>query len=138
MNTPRVTLARAHFLTQDPKILRELVLDCQSGLGANPLNISYTIGLGHDWPRNPLICDSRIGNLPPFPGITVYGPGDPIRLKDDFGQKLAAMATYPDVLSWPAADAYFDIFMFPITNEFTVMQSIAPQSYAMGYLAARK
>lgn len=138
MTTPRPELVRAHWLSGDEWYLRSAVLNCQSPLGANPMNLCYTVGLGHDWPKNPMICDMRIGNLPPFPGITVCGPADPIATKDDFGQKLCSSSIYPNIESWPMGDAYLDVFMFPATNEFTVNGNIAPHFFVTGYLAARK
>ncbi|MHC4564766.1 MAG: glycoside hydrolase family 9 protein, partial [Planctomycetota bacterium] len=72
-----ISLVRAHRITGDEKYLRAVVLACQGGLGANPLNMCYTTHLGHRWPRNPLHLDSRhTGQLPPE-GITVFGPIDP-------------------------------------------------------------
>jgi endoglucanase len=60
-----VTLARAHRLSGDPRLLEAAVLACQELLGANPGNICYTTGLGHQSPRNPLVLDSRRRGLPP-------------------------------------------------------------------------
>ena len=75
LSAPQVeTLVRAHALTLDDLYLRAIVLGCQSGLGANPVNICYTTGIGHDWPRHPLIVDARIQGVPPPAGITVFGP----------------------------------------------------------------
>ncbi|MCY3023343.1 MAG: glycoside hydrolase family 9 protein [Planctomycetota bacterium] len=64
------TLLRAHFLSADEKYLRAAVLACQSGAGANPVNICYTTGLGHGSPRHPLLVDQRVMGWPPSPGIT--------------------------------------------------------------------
>ena len=138
MSVPRPELVRAYWLSKDEWYLRSAVLNCQATLGGNPVNISYTVGLGHDWPKNPLICDMRIGNLPPFPGITVGGPSDPVLLKDYFALKLCGSAIYPEISTWPMADAFFDVFLFPAETEYTLDSTIAPHAYVMGFLAARK
>ena len=133
-----VDLCRAHALTGDAKYLRAAVLACQTGAGANPANMCYTTGLGHESPLHPLHIDSRITHQPPPPGITVYGPIDTAKTKDEWGQKLANQTLHPKGDQWPTAEAFWDIFWFPGMCEFTVMQTIGPNAYVWGYLAARE
>jgi hypothetical protein len=49
----RVNVIRAHVLTGDPKFLRAAVLACQTGAGANPVNLCYTTGTGSEIPSAP-------------------------------------------------------------------------------------
>ena len=133
-----VSLARAHLLTGDETYLRTLVLACQCGGGANPLNLCYTTGLGHESPQHPLHIDSRLTHQAPPPGITVGGPIDVVRDKDDWAQKIVAKYCFPDVQQWPTLEAYWDVFWYPPMCEFTIQSPMAQNAYAWGYLAGRK
>lgn len=132
-----VSLARAHMLTNDEKYLRALVLACQAGAGANPLNICYTTGLGHLSPRHPLHIDSRLTHQAPPPGLTVGGPIDVESHKDYWAQKIVALYCYPPVREWPTLEAYWDVFWYPPMCEFTVHDPMAGNAYVWGYLAGR-
>ena len=133
-----IPLLRAHVLTGDAKYLQAAVLACQFSAGANPDNLVYTTGLGHRSPQHPLIIDQRIMGTPPPPGITVYGPLDAVQFKDHWMFKhFLKDVTFPDPWSWPTAEAYFDIYLFPAVTEFTIHQTMAPTAYTWGYLAAR-
>jgi endoglucanase len=136
--TPKTTsLLRAHFLSQEPKYFEAAMLASQFALGANPINLNYTTGLGHRSPKRPLINDQRITNQAPPPGITVYGPLDPVDFKDEWFWGLMEPALYPAIGQWPATETYFDIYLAPAINEFTVMQTIGPSAYTWGYFAAQ-
>jgi len=132
------SVVRAHALTGEPKYLRALVLAAQFGGGANPLNLCYTTGLGPKWPQHPLHIDSRVTNQPPPPGLTIFGPQDVERTKNDWGAKLVARFAHPPLAQWPTAEAYFDVFWYPAICEFTVQSPMAANAYLWGYLAARK
>lgn len=133
-----VSLARAHLVTGDEVYLRTLVLACQCGGGANPLNLCYTTGLGHESPQHPLHIDSRLTHQAPPPGITVGGPIDVVRDKNDWAQKIVAKYCYPGVQQWPTLEAYWDVFWYPPMCEFTIQSPMAQNAYAWGYLAGRK
>ena len=133
-----VMLARAHVLTGEAKYLRALVLICQTGAGANPVNLCYTTGVGRDFPKHPLHVDSHVSSQPAPEGITVYGPQDVVRARDHWAQKLVARYAVPSVERWPAIEAYWDVYLYPMVCEYTVMQNIGPNAYVWGYLAARK
>ena len=45
---------------------------------------------------------------------------------------------YPHPKDWPVLETYWDVFWYPMMCEFTVWQTIAPNAYVWGYLAARK
>ena len=133
-----VSLVRAHHATGEAKYLRAAVLACQFGAGANPSNLCYTTGLGHESPLHPLHIDSRVTHQPPPPGLTVFGPMDTKKSQNEWGQKLANQTLRPKGAEWPTAEAYWDIFWFPPMCEFTVQQPMAANAYVWGYLAARK
>jgi endoglucanase len=130
-----VSLLRAHRITGDEKYLRAVVLSCQAGLGANPLNLCYTTHLGHRWPHNPLHLDSRhTGQLPPE-GITVFGPIDPTANDDTFTKPLIRPNCFPPPEKWPIMESYWDVFWYPIMCEFTIQRPMAQVAYIWGYLA---
>jgi len=132
-----VSLIRAHRLTGDPQYLRAVVLGCQTGAGANPVNLCYTTGLGHDSPKHPLHIDSQVTGQPPPPGLTIFGPSNPAQMKQDWALDLIDKTCYPPSREWPIIEAYFDVFWYPLMCEFTVQQPMADNAFAWGYLAAR-
>ncbi|RMD83627.1 MAG: hypothetical protein D6820_02020, partial [Lentisphaerae bacterium] len=101
---------------------------------ANPLNLSYTTGLGHRSVRHPLHVDSRISNQPPPAGITVYGPMGYREGKNYWSRKLVDPYLFPAYDRWPVAESYWDIFWSPAMCEFTVSQ-MSPLIYTWGCLA---
>lgn len=129
-------IARAWLLTGDRKYQVGLLRAAQMQFGANPLNMSYTTGLGPRSPRHPLHLDSRHTGQAPPPGLTVFGPQYMPDAKNDFAFKLAAPHTYPALETWPAMEAYFDLFWWPSMNEFTVQSPMAEVAYGLGVLAA--
>ncbi|MEM6332024.1 MAG: glycoside hydrolase family 9 protein [Planctomycetota bacterium] len=137
-----LTLVRAHMLTGDDRYLAAIQRAVQFGVGANPLNIALTTGVGHDWPRHPLHVDSHVTGQPAPSGITIYGPDDPTPRGPDAplywaNKKMAdAGAIYPDIRDWPALESHWDIKMHPASSEYTIMQTIGPTAYLWGYLAS--
>jgi len=134
-----LSLVRAHALTGDEKYLKAIVLACGTGTGANPVNICYTTGLGHDWPRSPLHVDSRVMRCPPPPGLTVFGPVD---VKREQKRKYYILEKHnfwhPSPYQWPSLEAFWDVFWYPSMCEYTVQSPMAITAYTWGYLAARK
>ena len=131
-----VSLARAHRLTGDAKYLRALVLACQTGAGANPVNLCYTTGLGHASPQHPLHIDSQVTGQAPPPGLTVLGPSNPAQMKQDWALDFIDKTCHPPSREWPIIEAYFDVFWYPLMCEFTVQAPMAENAYVWGYLAA--
>ena len=132
-----VPLVRAHALTGRPEYLRAAVLACQTGAGANPANLCYTTGVGRNSIQHVLCVDARISRQSAPPGLTVYGPRDLLNQKDSWEMKNVAPYCFPPAAQWPATEAYFDVFWFPSICEFTIMQTLGPNAYVWGYLAAR-
>ncbi len=130
----------AHVLTGKEGYLRAVILSAQSGAGANPRNMCYTTGVGHTNPRHILHYDSRFsGQLPPE-GITVFGPLDPNWTGGgkNHEHQEAGRHCYPEAEKWPIIENYWDVFWHPLMCEFTVHQTIAPNAFTWGYLAARR
>jgi len=132
-----VSMIRAHRLTGDSKYLRAIVLACQTGAGANPVNLCYTTGLGHASPQHPLHIDSQVTGQPPPPGLTIFGPSNPTQMSQDWALDFIDRTCYPPSREWPIIEAYFDVFWYPLMCEFTVQQPMADNAFAWGYLAAR-
>ena len=103
----------------------------------------YTSGVGANPVRHPLNLDSRLTGQPAPAGLTVYGNVDLARWGDQTW--ITWPITYyfgalsqPNPRDWPTSEAYFDIFFMPALNEFTMDQTMGPNAYVWGYLAARK
>ncbi len=133
-------IIRAHALSGKNHYLKAIVLASQAGVGANPLNLCYTSGVGHESPLHIMHIDSRITNQPPPPGITVLGPLNPVAVGgyDTYENKLAGRFCYPEFKKWPIIENYFDIYWHAFMCEYTLDRNIAPNAYTWGYLAQRK
>lgn len=137
-----VSLLRAYHLTHAAKYLSGALQACLFPAGANPSNLVYTSGVGSNPVRHPLNLDSRLTGQPAPVGLTVYGNVDLSRWGDQTW--ITWSITYyfgalsrPGPLDWPTSEAYFDVFFMPALNEFTMDQTVGPNAYVWGYLAAR-
>jgi len=129
----------AHILTGDVNYLKAVILASQTGAGANPLNMSYTTGVGNKYPKNPLYFDSRVSLQEAPAGITVLGPADYSALDESslYYHKLAGRYCYPEFNKWPVIESYWDVFWYPMMCEFSIQNNIAPNAFVWGYLAAQ-
>jgi endoglucanase len=130
-------LCRAHFITGKEEYLTAIINSTLTGAGANPLNMSYVTGVGSRYPLHPLHEDAYNSNQEVYEGITVGGPIDPKNPRHANGVKIMKKV-YPEAKTWPATESYYDAFLYPPMNEFTVHQTMLPTSFVWGYLAARK
>lgn len=134
-------MLRAHHLTGDPKYLAAALRSTVFAAGGNPMNTTYTVGVGSDWPRHPLKLDARSTGQPAPLGETIYGNCDFTVWTDGFHlppwvfTHLDRLST-PAARTWPIPEAYFDIFLYPGQTEYTV-EGFGENAYAWGYLAAR-
>jgi endoglucanase len=131
-----ISMARAYQLTEDEKYLRALILASQHGAGANPLNMSYTTGIGAKYPEHPLHIDSRVTGQAPPPGLTILGPLGFKEGKAKWGQSLADPFLFPPFERWPTLESYWDIHVYGPMNEYSVHSTMARNAYVWGYLAA--
>ncbi len=136
-------LPRAHYLTGKEKYLSGLLRATNFSVGANPDNRAFTTGVGFDPPISPLHFDSRLnGQLPPD-GLSVYGAYEPESLPvytegNDWVHIWKVGETmFPASRTWPSTEFYVDLFLWPMMNEFTIVQNMGPTAYSWGYLAAR-
>jgi endoglucanase len=132
-----VALARAHVLTGDRRYLEALILTSQMTAGANPLNVSYTTGIGSRFARRPLHIDSNVTGQPPPPGITVAGPTEHMEEWDETFARVVRPYLRPEERDWPRLEALWSAFWYPPMNEYTVQTPMAHTAYIWGYLAAR-
>ncbi len=138
-----IQLCRAHALVSNDKYINDALLACNYPLGANPMNVSFTTGVGSNWVKNPLHVDSRTTGQEPPAGITVYGQVDHNYYKSinnryfTWGTAAVNEVTIPSVWEWPVNEAFWDIFVFAAYNEYTIHETLGPVSYIWGTLAAR-
>lgn len=132
-----VELIRAHYLTGDERYLAAAIDAAQFAAGANPTNLCYTTGIGPRCPENVLHHDSRITGQPAPDGITVFGPHGWSWPNGEMIRMLREGNIYPGAFVWPGAESYLDTYRYPCQTEYTVQESIGPNAYQWGYLAAR-
>jgi endoglucanase len=130
-------LCRAHFLTGKKEYLQAILNSALTGAGANPVNMCYVTGVGSNYPQHPLHEDAYNSNQKVYEGITVGGPIDPMNPRHANSKRIMARL-YPEAKTWPATESYYDVFMYPPMNEFTVHQTMQSTSFVWGYLAGRK
>ena len=137
-------LIYAHQLTREKKYLQALEKASQYGLGANPLNLCYTSGIGERF-NIPRFRSSLWAGLPWPAGIPAYGPyhhspNVPLPNKA-WGWDLGKQNEYQkylfpkDVLEWPFIEQFFNDGGLPALNEYTVHEGMADQLFRWGYLA---
>ncbi len=135
-------LLRAHALTGERRYLAGAVLAGQYSAGANPLNMALTSGVGIRTVENLLVVDARRTGRKAPPGITPYGTMDLEFWPPPDWVTRWKLIPYrnvtPPIEEWPVAEAYWDIYSWPLMCEYTVHQSMPPTTYAWGYLAARQ
>jgi endoglucanase len=142
LSTPEMIgaiLPHAWLLTGEKKYLAGAVRSCQFSAGANPDNQALTTGLGPNPVRFPLHIDSWVTGQPAPAGITVYAISDPAENYgfDNWAYTWFLQKMVPPARTWPANESYWDIFLVPSSNEFTIHQTIIPTAYYWGFLAAR-
>ncbi|MFC1735106.1 glycoside hydrolase family 9 protein [Candidatus Hydrogenedentota bacterium] len=135
-------ICRAHYLTKDSRFLEWAIKSSQFSVGANPMNLVMTTGLGHRSAMYPLYLDMKYMRkcLPP-PGITLFGIQDPLFVKESWVYDWILNRynnCVPNYLEWPLSEFYFDVYSWPMANEFTVQQSMASAVFVWGYLTARE
>jgi endoglucanase len=131
-------MVRAYRLTGDEKYLRGSILSAQFGAGANPLNMTFTTGVGLRFPERVLHVDSEVtGQKVPI-GITVCGPVDLSHESEAHWQKPVDPFIYPAVSAWPTVESFWNTRWFAPMTEYTVQHPMAENALVWGYLAVRK
>lgn len=136
-------LAAAHRLTGDPRYLAALEGAAHFAMGANPLNLAYTSGLGARSIR-PMVGDAEFAQRGYPQGIPAYGPaviprdGLPPRAwgwDERRARALQGDLWPPDLTVWPLYETYFESIALPVINEFTLHQGVCDQLLRWGFLA---
>ena len=131
-------LAWAHQLTGNEKYLEGVVKTTQFGLGANPINLVYTSGIGENPVKHILHVDSRKSGQKVPDGITVYGNTDNSSYIQDFWTwRHLDPVIYPRKEEWPANQSYFDVYWLTPANEYTVNDPPMYTAFTWAYLAFR-
>lgn len=133
-------LIPAHVLTGDRKFLDAVLSSTFFGLGANPDNMVYTTGLGESSPREVLHIDRlALGNVPPPPGITIFGTRD-IRASDGaWWHRLVNRHLAPfELTDLPVHETYQGFLLAPELTEYTIENGLREPAFVWGYLAAVK
>lgn len=141
-----IPLMRAHALTDDPDFYEAIVRGVSFSLGANPMNMTYTTGIGHMWPTHAMVLDTRRTARPVPEGITVFGQVDYALARDQKNAwHLGALDWYlvrkqtifPDPFTWPVNESYWDIHHWPSACEFTPHSTMGDVAFMWGYFAAQ-
>ena len=132
-------MLRIYYLTGDEKYLKVAVRALNVPNGANPLDLSYTTGVGTKDAYSVLHHDSRRTGQKTPSGITIYGNFNfnHVRPIDIPIQGVYAKDMVPGPLAYPSMESYLGIYLYAIQNEYTVMETICRTAYFWGFLAAR-
>ncbi len=135
-----ISLCRAFHLTKNEKYLNYAQRTSLFSVGANPQNMTHTTGLGHKSPEFPLQCTRYyMHTKKPYTGYTVYGINKMGKAPSWVSQWFVTQHnSAPNMDTWPIAESYWDVETWPMVNENTVQQSMAPAVYVWGFLAGRK
>ena len=137
LTVPQSTsLIRAYRLTGKREYYNATVISTFFGAGANPDNLSYTTGVGKQWPSAVLHVDSIRREITPPNGLTVMGPMDVRKLNGYWAMKFVRPYVYPVYENWPTTDAFWRVPIMAKTAEYTVHMTLAPNIYVWGCLAA--
>ncbi len=135
-----IDVAQAHKLNGKAEHLATILRAAQFSAGANPMNTTFTTGLGS---RNAMALklDTRATGQAAPEGLTIYGVGDWQAFPGGFHDwpitYHVSRTAIPNAFIWPFQEALFEVFLFPGQLEYTVDQW-APNIYIWAYLAARK
>jgi endoglucanase len=129
-------LIHAWRLTGEPRYLDGAERLADWVLGANPLGRCFTSGLGSHPPLNPLQLDSyshlRDG-LGPVPGLVIYGITDPPGMAPYV--RVVTQHLHPAMEQRPPARRFTDGWSVVAQNEFTVWETLAPNTFLHACLA---
>jgi endoglucanase len=141
-------LIYAYELTKKPAYLAAAVQGANYSLGANPDNLSYCTGVGHDAQHFNFIVDAQItGQLPDvMVGHIPYGQGNEgnsmSRPMNSWVQQWLlnfgpAKKMVPNWYDWPVNEQYIDFGRYPLHNENCFNATTVPAACYWFYLHAR-
>jgi endoglucanase len=127
-------LVAAHRLTGDHKYLAAMERLAQYALGLNPINASFTTGIGSRQVV-PFNFEAHYLGLPYPEGITTYGPAPRnIWRGAVMEEKLNTKGLFPAWENWPWAESYVNARL-PNINEYTVGGNMANVLLTRAYVA---
>jgi len=127
-------LVAAHRLTGDAKYLAAMERLAQYALGLNPINASFTTGIGSRQVV-PFNFEAHYLGLPYPEGITTYGPAPRnIWRGAVMEEKLNTKGLFPAWENWPWAESYVNARL-PNINEYTVGGNMANVLLTRAYVA---
>lgn len=133
-----VALLRAYALSGEKRYVDAAIAGLNVSLGANPMDLCYTTGLGHNQPTGVLHHDSRRTGQRTPDGITLYGNFNlathPNHSSITNVEQAGAMTPAPE--AYPSMETYLGIYLYPGQCEYTVMQTIGPMAYIFGSIDA--
>lgn len=143
--TPQVLPALVLYqITGDEKYKSAALSSCDYYLGANPLDMTWVVGMGHLAPLQILHLDTWLhpdrrtdfipGTIPYGP--TFYGGGWP-RNNGPWASEFAMDRMYPGHGVWPLHEAFFNNRYAVPTNEYTIHQTTAPASAVYALLSGK-
>ncbi len=103
-------LLRAYQMTDDAKYRGGALLNAQMALGANPNNMTYISGLGHNPMRNIFHHDTKERGLEPPAGMVAFGPYNPNSTHQTFQNQIKRVSAHfvPDFTRWPQTEFCVD------------------------------
>jgi hypothetical protein len=137
------TLLRSYNLNGNVNNLAPAINSTQYLYGANPKNMTYTTGIGLRDPKSPLNIDQRSQGTTAPPGIALYGPFDSTSFDATsyfaFGKDFDFLGNdlFPTIDKWAPNESYFDATLIPVNTEFALHQTMVPNTFTLGILAAR-
>jgi len=141
-------LIYAYELTKKPAYLAAAVQGANYSLGANPDNLSYCCGVGHNAERYPFFVDVQVtGQYPNVPvGHIPYGQGNEGNAMSrdanawvqqwllNFGPTKKMVPNWYD---WPVNEQFIDFGRYPLHNENCFNATTVPAACYWFYLATR-
>ena len=116
---------------QKQEAINTISLSVDHALGGNPMGYSWTNGLGTQFPRQFCYNDGMSFIADGFKempyGISLYGPAS-------CGYDGARFVFYPDISNMPSLYRYGDAWTCIAMDEFTVQETMAPQTIAAAVL----
>ncbi len=134
-----INMLRLYYLTGNKHYLDVAVRALNVPNGANPMDLSYTTGVGVKQPYGVLHHDSRRTGQKVPDGITIYGNFNLTRANPRDVPRYASEGTVmvPCGLEYPSMESYLGVYLYPSQTEYTVTQTICRSAYYWGFLAAR-
>ncbi len=119
----------------DAKLTDTMVGSANVTLGANPLNMTWVVGLGQHYPHQVMQINYWYDPKGPNPGTAPPGPFayDPYAKAGVWQIGYAWKYVYPDVKQWPPLELWFEDRLCPPTNEH-VVERMACMAMSFGYL----